>query len=120
MKRDMDMIRDLACTISDADKPLSGKELIGGKSEVDAKKILYHLDLLDQAGLIKAMKVKIHGFTVYHDIDLTWDGHEFADAVSNDTVWRKVRERGQAVGIFALGALKDLALDYAKKELGLG
>jgi hypothetical protein len=80
---------------------------------------------MEEAGLIDA----------YHDGDreygtfewnirrLTWEGHEFLDAVRDPEIWRKTKAGAATTGGFTLGLLKDLATAYAKhvakERLGL-
>jgi hypothetical protein len=65
----------------------------------DAETVSYHMQILDQAGLIKATCVK--GFSEGLScvaFSMTWDGHEFLDKIRRDTMWNKVkgilREKG--------------------------
>jgi hypothetical protein len=51
--------------------------------------------------------------------DLTWEGHQFLNAIRSDTVWNAVMEKMATVGSFSLSILKELAIEYAKTELGL-
>jgi hypothetical protein len=51
---------------------------------------------------------------------ITYAGHNFLDAVRNDTVWRKTMEKvGSAVGSTSLEIIKSVAESYAKQLLGL-
>ncbi|WP_263626499.1 DUF2513 domain-containing protein [Xinfangfangia pollutisoli] len=47
---------------------------------------------------------------------MTAKGHDFLDAIRNDTVWNKAKSGAAAVGGMTLGMLKDLAVAYLKQE----
>jgi hypothetical protein len=53
-----------------------------------------HVQLLDEAGLVQAAlqggdKRISTGALVFR---LTWAGHEFADSILDDTLWKKVKD----------------------------
>jgi hypothetical protein len=90
MNRDMDIIRQiLICT-----------ERGGSLSElgIDERVIAYHGLLMIEAGLILGA---VHEGTyggrklpdrfIYHR--LTWAGHDFLDAICEDTIWKKAKEQ---------------------------
>jgi DNA-binding PadR family transcriptional regulator len=56
--------------------------------------VVYHFDLLEQAGLVFASIQKHnHNRRVGLVFDLTWQGHEFLDAIRRETVWQKIQGR---------------------------
>lgn len=76
--------------------------------------INYHLLLLTEAGLLfQADMTKSPVAVLVLPIRLTWQGHEFLDAIKNDTVWQRikdtVKEKG---GSIPFDVLKALALKY--------
>jgi hypothetical protein len=48
--------------------------------------------LFADAGLLEAKDQSTFGQYEWWPIVLTWQGHEFLDAVRNETVWSKTRE----------------------------
>jgi hypothetical protein len=91
MERDMDLIRRLLLRIEANDKaPLRVADL----SEADPQDaVLYHLQLIDEAGLIKATPLAVDAGVVDYLVDrLTWQGHEFVDAARDDRTWTRVKE----------------------------
>lgn len=51
---------------------------------------------------------------------MTWEGHEFADAARNDTVWGKTKTYIKDKGMTAtFGALLEVLKYQAKQHLGL-
>ena len=90
MKRDMDLAREILLKVEQSPQATGGGVIdvkIEGRSDDE---VSYHVMLLHQAGLIKAIEPPCD------DIDwapscLTWDGHEFLDAYREDTFWRKAK-----------------------------
>jgi hypothetical protein len=87
MKRDMDLIRQILLS-TEADE-----------NKIDAKftqeEIAYHASLLKDAGFLDAAIVRgprnqPHGCVLQ---GLTWDGHEFLDAMRDDTLWKRAKEK---------------------------
>jgi hypothetical protein len=119
MKRDMELIRELLLAI-EAFPTGHGEELeLAGRSETE---VGYHLNLLLQAGYIEGHDVTTHG----HDgpqvlpSRMTWEGHDFLDAIRDDGVWKKVQEKLLAVGgQSTLEVVKELALTVVRSHLGL-
>ena len=51
---------------------------------------------------------------------LTWAGHEFLDAASNDTVWKKAGEKIKQFGVqVTVSVLEELLKKLLKDSLGL-
>lgn len=114
MKRDMDLIRALLIAVEGATEP--------DLSKWSEEEQLYHSVLLIESKLV-------HGFTAEGGdgspvaakmLRLTWEGHEFLDAARDETVWKKVRDKLEAVGTnVALPVLTSLLTDYTKQKLGI-
>lgn len=117
MKRDMDIVREVLCKISEAEGKPSSKLLTDGKSDSDAKVILYHVDLLNRAGLVTGVPLALHGFKIWENLDLSWEGHEFVDAVSDSEVWTETKKGIEGVGSFTFDLVKDLAKGFIKKKI---
>ncbi len=54
---------------------------------------------------------------------LTWQGHDFIDAVRDPEVWRRTKDGAPKVGGWTFGLIKDLGTAYVKhlvkERLGL-
>ena len=100
MKRNMDLIRQLAIRIESADSHLQASEI--SIDSFTPAEILYHCVLMHEAGLIDGEMVS--------DLDcdgdglierLTWQGHDFLDAARDDRLWNRtmktVREKVTSV-----------------------
>ena len=73
-----------------------------------------------EAGLIEAKNTTTMQNFSWRPTGLTWQGHEFLDAVRNDTVWRKttalIKEKGGSV---PFEVIKALAVKVAGSLFGL-
>jgi hypothetical protein len=113
MRRDVDLVRTILQQVEEHGRGRGSLSLtVPGHTD---EEVSYHVKLLHEAGLLQAMDA-----STMHGLDwmpkcLTWEGHEFLDAVRNDTVWNKVKttvvEKG---GGFTLEVLKQLAVQYLK------
>lgn len=89
MKRDMDVIRKIVLAVDNAPGVVSSVD------GIDEDIFNYHAYLLIEADLAKgrAMNVDQSVNPVVVDIfRLTWAGHDFADAIKDDTIWKKAKE----------------------------
>ena len=114
MKRDMDLVRAIliATEQAEAGQPVTRLE---GYSDID---FAYNASLMEQAGLIDAAIARAAGAgpVKAHVRSLTWDGHEFLDAVRSDSVWAKTKARiAESVGAASFDVLKAVAVSIAIK-----
>jgi hypothetical protein len=120
MKRDMDLIREILLRIESEgtdDKRLFLK--IEGRSEDE---ISYHVKILAEAGLIRALDISkgVLG-SMWWPISLTWSGHDFLDDARDDTTWNKTKSLvGEKVASASFEVLKAVLSSVAKSALGLG
>ena len=88
MKRDMDIIRTILLAARETDEPLAG---VPG---VDPIVFAQHVQLLEEAGLVmaaimpKESKQPAQKAVLFR---LTWDGHDFADSVADNAIWKKAK-----------------------------
>lgn len=74
MKRDKDLIKVILAYIEKYDKMPNEGDIV-----YDPGEIKYHIELLVEAGFIKATIKEMTDETVYSDEALTWAGHELLD-----------------------------------------
>tara|TARA_Y100000296_G_scaffold83612_2_gene115056 strand:+ start:159998 stop:160423 length:426 start_codon:yes stop_codon:yes gene_type:complete len=125
MKRDMDLIRDLLLQIEDGRRSFDLltpeiAEILGESSEgrlprEQAELLEYHLDLLDNAGLI-TIKAKLSG-AAWQIGQITWAGHDFLDTIRDPAIWRETKAGAKKAGGFSLDLLKALAKGLVKKKI---
>ncbi len=118
MKRNWDTIREIL---------LKGEELEFGNTltisdfdEIRAKEIEYHVKLLKESNLIKATVVEFYGGGCQFDLEsLTWSGHDFLDAIRNDTIWNKTKTTiATKSGSMTFELIKSIAIELAKAAIG--
>jgi hypothetical protein len=118
MKRDMDLIRTI---LLDAEVQCSGEAILDFEIEnYESEAVYYHLLILEDSGLLI---VSDEGTSlnrrVLNPVRLTWEGHEFLDAMRSDTTWNEVKSRMNGIGGFVIDVAKALAADIMRRELGL-
>ena len=120
MKRNMDLIRDLLLLIEEQDKDSSELKL---PLEMDRTVVVYHLDLMEQAGFTKNNIHYADNKPLWIYSKLTWDGHDFLDSIRNDTVWNKTKEtirtKGLEIGQLSFGVLKEYVKLKLNEQLGI-
>ena len=117
MKRDMDLVRKIMLAIESSN---ARGEIAVHIDEYPGEVISYHLGLLREAGLIKAIDATTVDGEDYIPLGLTWAGHEFLDTARNENLWNKVKGKiAPTVGTVSLDLLKELLILGAKEALGL-
>lgn len=100
MKRNWDTIRDILTRLEEITET---KRILRLKDFPDdrAHEISYHAELLLEAGLIEGQMSKQIGPPVYDFqlIRLTWEGHDFLDAVRSDLIWEKTKKSFLSLGL---------------------
>lgn len=112
MKRDMDLIRRIVLALDDHSE--AGNPL-GGLDEVESATFSYHAELLIEAGLAVGSTQKfMDGHSDAWLWRLTWQGHDFADAVRSDTIWKAALDNViKPSASWTFGVL----LEYLKQEI---
>ncbi len=121
MKRDLGLVRELliklealpvgmyeAWTITPDDRkiPVDG---------YDENQIAYHLSLLQERGLIDVPDAQPMIGIVF--TRLSWEGHDFLDAVRDPEIWKKTKGRADAIGSWTFEIVKELAKAYKKQKV---
>jgi Hypothetical protein (DUF2513) len=119
MKRDMDLARKILEQVEEKD---DGEHQITLEiPEYPTNQVHYNVKLLKQHGLLEAIDCSTFEGAHWMPVSLTWEGHEFLDAIRNDTVWQKVKEAvKEQGGSITFEALKLLALKLAASAFGVG
>lgn len=116
MKRDMNLIRRIVLATADLPpfKNLSGLE------GVPESEFVMHAEWLKEAGLVAATTRVGHSESEAQFafiFRLTWAGCEFADAIRDDTLWKKAQDKVIKPGIsFTFDVFKD----WLKAEIAQG
>lgn len=116
MKRDMELVRLIL-------QAVEGSEEATTKSkEHSLEERSYHIALLLDAGLLVG---RVHtdgdGKPLGYFISrMTWAGHDFLDAMRDDTIWKKAREHVLKSGAsWTFDLLKEWAKHEIQQKLGL-
>lgn len=113
MQRDLDTIREILlflensteCTVVDENTPAFSS---------DWPKYMYHIDLIIEAGFIKAELYLGESFGFER---LTWGGHDYLDAVRDPAIWRKTKEGISSIGSLTFDLVKQVAVGFVKQEI---
>jgi DNA-binding transcriptional ArsR family regulator len=122
VKRDMDLIRELLLKLESLGMR-AGDIVVVSRGDPDvaldgysADQIDYHLSLLRERGLIECPgDAPISGGITFRR--LTWEGHDFLDAVRDPDIWRKTKRGAEAAGSFTFDLVKDLAKGFVKTKI---
>ena len=121
MVRDMDLVRAIllaAEQLVPGERPDSVSSIPGYDQLIFAG----HVELLKEAGFVEAAVARASGVgAVEARVDrLTWEGHDFLDAIRSDTVWAKTKSTiASTLGSASLEVVKAVAVSIALKSLGL-
>ena len=126
IKRDLNLIRNILLETEAAPSDTLTVYAIADKYHVDPDLVAYQLDLLAEAGFLK-----VRGLTIAWTPDtrkydderinrLTLEGHNYLDAIRNDTVWQNTLAELRNIGIsVSFEIVKEIASNYLKRMLGL-
>lgn len=122
MIRDMELIREIMLAIESQDSYEYWAEDLKISDNRDITQIKYHLQLLVDAGFIKATIEHDNGNSSPHILidRMLSDGHNFLGNARNTPIWNKameiVREKGGSVSV---GVLIQILSSIAKQHFGL-
>lgn len=89
MKRDMELGRQILLALEE--KNDFSTPVIPEVSKYTKLEVVYHIKLLNQAGLIEAMDWSSDNGDEWVATSLTSIGHDFLDAARSNTVWQKAK-----------------------------
>ena len=98
MQRNWDVVRALLLRIEE-EKTDDAELYPQDFPPIDEARAAYHLRLMHKAGLIDGTLIDALGASSFIATGLTWDGHEFLDALRSKTVWNKIKEVARQKGI---------------------
>jgi len=120
MKRDLELVRKILLAMEAYQHGFAPEPFtVDG---YDQGVIEHHVWLMEQGGLITASdksSLQDPSATAIAE-SITWEGHEFLDAVRNDKVWSKLKAEMKDRGIaLPFSLLQSLALKIAATLAGL-
>ena len=109
MKRDPDLIRQLLLAVEQQEEPFETKDIT--LPDYDSDQVMYHAEILSEAGFLVGEDVSTMGIPNVLIRRMTFEGHEFLDAIRSPSVWRKTRDLvTRAGGGFAMDVVKKVAI----------
>ena len=93
MKRDMDLVRKILLAVEKTTNTRGIIDFDEFDSDCSPEKIFYHLNMMDQAGLIVVDHIERKEGVVLRIRALTWQGHEFLDVARNEHSWNRAKEK---------------------------
>lgn len=112
MKRDMDLIRVIVLDLREHDEYNAVDFYTRMESCSNREQLKEHLILLEEAGYVQS-EADEGGYCVF--LRLTWNGHEFADNVSNSSVWDNTKAKvKKAGGGVSFEIIKSIAAELVK------
>ena len=114
----MDLVREILLDIESAEGRYEDVDLPDYSEDV----VNYHLDLLISAGIVNGdMKWTAGGGGFAIVKGLSWYGHDFLDAIRNDSIWAKTKAfvKESELQSIPIELLVSVATDFAKQQLGL-
>jgi hypothetical protein len=119
MERDFDLIRDILQEVQAAPAmtPLTKFHVDGYEDNV----VNEHIELLIEAGFLEGKIYKFAGGGSEAIVNrLTWTGHDFLDAMKDDSIWIKAKETIlKPVGGIAFEVLLEWLKWQMREKLGL-
>ena len=92
MKRDWKLVRKILFKIEDLPTARGESVSSSGFDGYDAELVSYHMEIMHDAGLIKALISRsINAPPSARGLALTWEGHEFLDKIRSETIWMKIK-----------------------------
>ena len=107
MTRDDDFIRALLFEAEESDGPYLMAVMVLNPDPEELKRHV-HAELLCDAGLFQAVNEGVYR--------ITNQGHDYAQVIRNDDVWKKTKDGAAKVGGVTLGIMRDIAVGYVKQQ----
>jgi hypothetical protein len=113
MQRDMDLVRKIMLEVQSRGDVFPRTVKI---DDVDDEMLGRHVEMLFDAGFLDGSKMQSVSRS-YHIVlvtDLSWEGHDFIDAISKDGVWQKLKETFSPAEIstMPLKVIKDASIAW--------
>jgi hypothetical protein len=121
MRRNMDLVRRILL-VAEASHPGEVKTADFVDQDTNEATVAYHFQLMGEAGLIEASLITLERFgAVKGTVErLRWAGHEFLEAVRNETVWAQTKETTRkAGGSLTFEVMKAVAVKLLSTAVGL-
>ena len=111
----MNLVRQILMELEK--EPYGGAPVSINIKDTTNEDVVYHVMLLDEAGLIEAFELGF-GEINWMPIRLTWAGHEFLEAARDEKRWKKATKMMQTKGggiVFEV--LRDLLVSMVRRKV---
>jgi len=119
MKRNWDTIRDILIKLEEKGNDKPYLSLNDFSTETHAN-ISYHIEILEESGIIKCNISKTMGNNIndFFALRLTWAGHELLDSIRNENIWNKTKNKFKTKGLdMTYDLVKSVALKLTTELL---
>ena len=115
MKLDKDLVRKILLKLEeDQSEPREIVNLqVSGHTH---REISYHVQLLSQAGFVKAIDASSFDGEDWKPQHLTYEGHEFLDTVRDPQIWRETKDMAGKVGAVSVQMLWEIGKAVLKAK----
>lgn len=117
MKRDMDLVRNILLSAEALEHGyVNDSPKIDGYTD---EQVAHHIYLMWQAGLVKGADtsgVSCDSPTAIL-ISVTWQGHDFLDAIRDPEIWKKTKDIAGQAGGFTFELIGELAKGLLKTQI---
>ena len=122
MKRDLDLCRRILLAVEESEHDPDEYMEPDFWDEYPDGVVSYHVMLLDEAGLLRAVRQLTIGTKSpysWFPERLTAAGHDFLDAARNEETWAESKRLLKQMGGASLKVVLDLLVHLGKQKLGL-
>ncbi|MEQ8503865.1 MAG: DUF2513 domain-containing protein [Rhodospirillales bacterium] len=125
MKRDMELVRKILIDVQSRTDTIPRGLIIDG---YDDAVVARHAEMLVESGLLKGNVSPRSSDTPYPTVivqELSWEGHDFVDALETEGVWKTITSKFSAgeIASMPLSILKNVGMKlaeyYAMQKLGM-
>jgi hypothetical protein len=125
MKRDMEIVKKILLRVQE--RVGARPEQLEGIEGYDENLVQRHVQMLCNAGILECTNYTATGPSLYCQIiDMSWEGHDFLDALQNENVWSRMKSSFSTFEIASmpLEVMKDVSVgllkEWARDKVGLG
>ncbi len=113
MKRNFEIIRDILLKIEE-----NKDDICTSLTEANKVEYIYHIDLLINKRLIEGRVLKLYDGDRCKVDSLTWEGHDFLDAVRSNSIWDKTKNILKEKGLgMSFEIIKKIAIKLLAEEI---
>ena len=124
MQRDLDKIRNIMLYLEE--NLIPGKEISSSdipyyeeNNDNDYLVLTEHIRQLVEINFIEEHNIRLSGLTIYYIKRITSDGHDFIQAIKNESVWNQTKDMAKKAGGGTIPIMVEFAKEYIKSRFSL-